>query len=331
MALLTRGLPPLLLTLVLAACAEAPSDGVFEMEVRGQGIQQVAGRALVSWLLSSRPSGLYLYLEGRGEDGVVTALELDVAPGDTGQGHLSLREYRAGRVVFSSDRATGTVALPPGPECRCQDGYLSLSFTAAGPDGQAGTQDDEIRWIPWASFSRTDRFCRDAPWSEPRSELVVFTLACPAWALESGESPPREEVGVWYEAGYDDPGDDSCAGADVQESAGVVYVDEGHGAGGSGSEDQDYRDHQDYQDYQGEGQRAGSDEDQWSSGEPGGCEPDDYSDDDSGACDREAEAATTGRVPHAGRLRLGLAEILALVVTVLLVRVRSARRPTGTR
>ncbi len=267
-----RTLALLLIALVEigGGCAEPGQAGTYTLELYDQSVtcttdsgrcrddsgavatgEQLAGAAWGSWLLSRhQPGGFYLYLELQRADGAVALLEMDVRPGPTDgvRPHVAYREVLHGQPVFVATRVQGVIELPPGRDCKCQDGRFELRLTDAGPDGKLDSADDRVRHLSRAQYSRIAGFCRQSQRTPPPGGLEVVALPCPSWAVRGGEVYVGETEGdveyVDYGWGCTPVEEDEYVelGSAQEEEDEVVWEEEDEGCGsdpGEGRDDDD--------------------------------------------------------------------------------------------
>ena len=152
--------------------------------------------------------GLYLHFELSRATGAVAVVDLDV-PAGTAAGSPALaprliyKEFKDGARVFDGQAAWGAVEVPMDPTCTCQDGRLELVFQDLGPDGKAGTSDDQVRRLSMGRFSLPES-CRNLKLLEiapERGVMINGLYGCPS--IQGSAPPPAYEGhGDNYEDDY---------------------------------------------------------------------------------------------------------------------------------
>jgi hypothetical protein len=183
--------------------------------------ETVEGRVFISRQDSTHaPEGVYLFLELVRASGVRVLVEVDL-PTNTSTyrcthqrvGRVSYREYRRGRLVFSSSRATGRIEIPEGllaPTDGCAGGvgFAELRFTAPGLDGKLGTADDPVRRISRARFGDQAQVRGQDKELTLADPVEVVVTRCPAASSTSINEDDGVDVEVSAGCGFDDGGSD---------------------------------------------------------------------------------------------------------------------------
>ena len=267
-------------TVDVTCTADGECTGPGGDPVSGTWVQGDAIASATASLFS--PHGTYMYIDYmRGETYV--EIEMDFPTDVTGDVPLSaaMREYSGEGRTFESDAASGIIQVaPPGGSNRIPaSGGFNLKFVSHGPDGEPGTDDDEVREIRNGRFELEqapatgdtyDTGYTDSTWDDPDFGVII-------------------EIWVYPDGTYDDYYEDEPAGSGCEGDTYDDSYDDSYDSGGCDGDTYDgtYDDTYD---------SGGCDSGDWSSSDTdtSGCEGDTFGD-TAGGCECEGDTAMAAR------------------------------------